>query len=318
MAGMERLLQLNSTDQPETVGIAAEMRRLADSYPSDRLLVGEIYLPIERLVAYYGPAETPGVHLPFNFQLIEAPWRAEDLHRIIGDYEAALPPGAWPNWVLGNHDRPRVATRVGPAQARVAAMLLLTLRGTPTLYYGDEIGMEQVPIPPHRVQDPFEKNVPGLGVGRDGARTPMPWSAAPHAGFSRREPWLPLGEGWEVSNVEQQRREAGSLLSLYRRLIRVRRAHPALSVGTYRPVVERGDLLIYFREHEGERFIVALNLGSEPVVAQFPRTAMQGQVTVSTLGDRDGEAVTAEVALRADEGLVIALAPEAPSPQPIT
>ena len=105
---------------------------------------------------------------------------------LIADYEAALPAGGWPNWVLGNHDQPRIASRVGPAQARVAAMLLLTLRGTPTLYYGDEIGMHAVAIAPDQVQDPFEKNVPGLGVGRDGCRTPMQWDAAPTRASPRR------------------------------------------------------------------------------------------------------------------------------------
>ena len=111
------------------------------------MLIGEIYLPVDRLMHYYG-RERAGVHLPFNFQLVDAPWEARSLAKLIADYEAALPPGGWPNWVLGNHDRPRVAAKRGQAQARVAAMLLLTLRGTPTLYYGDELGLADVAIPP--------------------------------------------------------------------------------------------------------------------------------------------------------------------------
>src|SRR3954453_3090027 len=158
------------------------MRRVADAY-DDRVLIGEAYLPIDQLMAYYG-ADLTGFHLPFNFHLISTPWNPKAIASLIQTYEAALPRGGWPNWVLGNHDRPRVASRVGSAQARVAAMLLLTLRGTPTIYYGDEIGMPQVPIPPDRIQDPLEKNVPGIGVGRDGARTPMQWEAREHAGFS--------------------------------------------------------------------------------------------------------------------------------------
>ena len=109
--------------------------------------------------------------------------------------------GAWPNWVLGNHDRPRVASRVGREQARVAAMLLLTLRGTPTLYYGDEIGMHQVADRARPVRDPFEKNVPGIGVGRDGCRTPMQWDATADAGFSTATPWLPLADDYARENV---------------------------------------------------------------------------------------------------------------------
>src|SRR5690606_17789642 len=113
------------------------------------------------LVTYYG-VDGAGVHLPFNFQLVTMAWDASVVKHAVDAYEAALPPDGWPNWVLGNHDNHRIASRIGEAQARVAAMLLLTLRGTPTLYYGDEIGMADVPIPPDRVQDPYEKNVPGL------------------------------------------------------------------------------------------------------------------------------------------------------------
>src|SRR5205807_2729979 len=125
-----------------------------------------------------------GVHLPFNFSLLNAPWHARSIAKLIDEYEAALPAGGWPNWVLGNHDNHRIASRIGRDQARVAAMLLLTLRGTPTMYYGDEIAMHDVPIPPQLVQDPFERNVPGLDLGRDPERTPMQWDGSPNSGFT--------------------------------------------------------------------------------------------------------------------------------------
>src|SRR5436190_19526890 len=132
---------------------------IADCYGTvgqrQRLLMGAIYLPIDRLMKYYG-RERAGVHLPLNFQLVDAPWEARALAKLIANYEAALPPGGWPNWVLGNHDRSRVAAKRGQAQARVAAMLLLTIRGTPTLYYGDELGLSDVSIPPEQIQDPLE------------------------------------------------------------------------------------------------------------------------------------------------------------------
>ena len=137
--GIHRVLQLHSSDQPEIHDVIAEMRAIVDRY-DERVLIGEIYLPIEKLVAYYGK-DLGGAHLPFNFQLIHATWRAPVIAKLVIDYEGALPAGGWPNWVLGNHDQPRIAARVGEAQARVAAMLLLTLRGTPTMYYGDEIGI---------------------------------------------------------------------------------------------------------------------------------------------------------------------------------
>src|SRR5262249_15169959 len=182
------LIPFYTADRPEVHDVIREMRGVVDEFP-DRLLIGEIYLPVERLAAYYG-RDLGGLHLPFNFALLGAPWQARAVAALIDEYERALPPGGWPNWVLGNHDRPRRASRVGAAQAPVAAMLLLTLRGTPTLYYGDEIGMAQVDIPPDKIHDPVAHTLPGLGLGRDGCRTPMQWDAGPHAGFSAVEPWL--------------------------------------------------------------------------------------------------------------------------------
>ncbi|HEY0137898.1 MAG TPA: alpha-amylase family glycosyl hydrolase, partial [Nannocystis sp.] len=152
----DALLRVHSSDRPEIHALVGRMRALVDSYPGERVLIGEIYNLVERVVAYYG-VDGRGVHFPYNFQLIKLPWDARTIDAAVRRYEALLPPGAWPNWVLGNHDRSRVASRVGPAQARVAAMLLLTLRGTPTIYYGDELGIADVPIPVDRVRDPWER-----------------------------------------------------------------------------------------------------------------------------------------------------------------
>jgi alpha-glucosidase len=236
------------------------MRQLAD-HNGERLLVGEIYLPNDRLATYHGTAEAPEVHLPFNFQLIEAEWDARHLHDLIAAYEASLPPGAWPNWVMGNHDRPRIATRIGERQARVAAALLLTLRGTPTLYQGDELGMVDVAIPPERVQDPRELREPGLDFGRDPVRTPMVWDAGPNGGFSEAEPWLPLHPDWGSRNVAALAADEGSILSLYRQLLALRRAHPALAIGDMTLLDAQGDVLAYERRHGRERIVIALNLG---------------------------------------------------------
>jgi alpha-glucosidase len=303
----DSLIHAHSTDQPEVHEVIARMRRLFDEY-AERVLIGEIYLPVERLVRYYGEDE-PGVHLPFNFQLILAAWDARHIARLIGDYEAALPASGWPNWVLGNHDQHRIASRVGPAQARVAAMLLLTLRGTPTLYYGDEIGMHDVPIPPERVHDPFEKNVPGKGLGRDPERTPMQWSPAPGAGFTAGEPWLPLADDFREVNVEAARTDPRSVLTLYRRLIALRRGEPALEVGRYHAVEAEGDVLAYVRRaRSGESsFLVVLNLGPRPQVFRVPDGTGVGIVVLSTHLDWEGEPAGREVRLRADEGVVIRL-----------
>jgi alpha-glucosidase len=305
------LVPLYTADRPEVHDIIAEMRRVTDEFP-DRLLIGEIYLPIERLVAYYGQ-DLSGVHLPFNFSLLTASWHARSIAALIDEYEAALPAGGWPNWVFGNHDRPRIASRVGTAQARIAAMLLLTLRGTPTIYYGDEIGMEQVSVPADKVRDPFEKNIPGRGLGRDGCRTPMQWDGSVHAGFSMVEPWLPLSDRYRDVNVANERHEPASMYQLYRRLIDLRRTRKPLLFGAYRPVAAAGDLLVFMRELGNERILVALNLGNEPIAASYPSDELKGRLLLSSFVDRDGEPVEGSINLRPNEGVVIELSQWSPS-----
>ena len=301
----QKLIPLYTTDQAEVHGVIARMRRLVDQY-QDRVLIGEIYLPVERLVLYYG-ADLGGVHIPFNFQLLLAKWQARDIARIIGEYEAALPERGWPNWVLGNHDRSRIASRVGLTQARVAAMLLLTLRGTPTLYYGDEIGMHDVEISREKVQDPFEKNVPGRGLGRDPQRTPMQWNAAKNAGFTTGEAWLPIADDYEKMNVEAERDDPASLLTLYSHLIKIRRGESALEVGHFEPMDAAGDLLIYVRRDRESAFLIALNLGLQPQVINFPDRGTEGTIAISTHLDRAEERVKGNFNLRPEEGLLVRL-----------
>src|SRR6202171_5579619 len=299
----EKILPLNSTDQAEVHGVIAEMRRVVDEFDS-RVLIGEIYLPLERLVTYYGE-ELAGAHLPFNFALLSAPWNARGIEKIIFEYESVLPAGAWPNWVLGNHDRARVASRVGRAQARVAAMLLLSLRGTPTLYYGDEIGMHQVAIAPDQVRDPFEKNVPGIGVGRDGCRTPMQWSAAPYAGFSTSTPWLPVADDFPHENVVNLDADSRSIHSLYKALIDLRKKLPPLMSGDYVPIVAQGDLLLYRRQCEGATVVIALNLGAEPISIASDSAGLDGEILLSTFLDRQGEKIQGVLDLRGNAGAII-------------
>jgi alpha-glucosidase len=307
MGEMQRLLQLHSTDQPEVHGIAAEMRELADSYGAqgqeERVLIGEIYLPVDRLMQYYG-GERPGVHLPFNFQLIDTRWEAHSLATTITNYEAALPPGGWPNWVLGNHDRARVATKRGQAQARVAAMLLLTLRGTPTIYYGDELGLSDVVIEPCQVRDPRELREPGLGLGRDPVRTPMSWNESENAGFTTANPWLPLNADWPTRNVARMTEESHSILTLYRRLLALRRDCLALSIGDFGLLKGEDAILAYERRHDSERLIVALNLGEQPRELRLPDWARGSRLLLSTVDD----AALVEggtLLLRSNEGAVL-------------
>jgi alpha-glucosidase len=278
---------------------------VADEF-DDRVLIGEIYLPLARLVAYYGESLN-GVQLPFNFQLLQCAWNARSIAKLIDQYEAALPTGGWPNWVLGNHDNPRIASRVGTAQARAAAMMLLTLRGTPTMYYGDELGMQNVHIPPDRIQDPLEKNVPGAGLGRDPSRTPMQWDATLDAGFSVRDPWLPVSADVARVNAASEDLDPSSMLSLYRSLLDLRRRHTALSVGGYQAVAASGDVLGFIRCTQDERFLVVLNLG--PHAADFSLEAADRTATalLSTYLDRQIAMTHTHLSLRPNEGVILAL-----------
>ncbi len=301
---IERLLAVHSADQPEVHEVIAELRRVAEEF-GDRLLIGEIYLPLDRVVAYYGKS-LDGVHLPFNFALLSTPWTARAVADVILAYEAALPQGGWPNWVLGNHDRPRVAARIGAAAARTAAMLLLTLRGTPTLYYGDELGIGHVEIPDALVQDPWGRREPGLGVGRDPSRTPMQWDASAFAGFSTRTPWLPLTEDHRSRNVASMREDSRSMLSLVRDLLAIRRARRSLAHGAFRLLEVRGDLLAYERSEGGEHTIVVLNFGASPTTWTLDPGPGRTEVLLSTSCGRAEEEAGPEIVLGPDEGAILA------------
>jgi len=266
--------------------------------------IGEAYLPIDRLMTYYG-VDLTGFHLPFNFHLIAAPWNPIAIAALIESYEAALPEGAWPNWVLGNHDRSRLASRIGRAQARIAAMLLLTLRGTPTIYQGEELGLTDAAVPPELVQDPWEKNVPGLGLGRDPVRTPMPWDCGPNAGFTTGRPWLPIDPDNAPANVAAQQDDPASTLSLYRSLLALRRSEPALTTGAYVPVTASDTILAYERRDAGRRLIIALNFTGEP--QSFDIGSRPAGLLLSTGVEQPQQLRTAPIVLRANEGIIVAM-----------
>jgi alpha-glucosidase len=166
--------------------------------------------------------------------------------------------------------------------------------------------MHQVPIAPDQVRDPFEKNVPGIGVGRDGCRTPMQWDASRFAGFSNSPPWLPLSDDFRQQNVVNLEADARSLLNLYKALISLRHQLPELVTGSYVPIAAQGDLLLYRRQTDIDALVVALNLGDQPVSIASDAVALQGEILISTLLDRRGEKVQGAVDLRGNEGVIIA------------
>jgi len=259
------------------------------------MAVGEVGVRnLRRLARYYGQDDE--LQLSFNFHFLEQPWRAERFRALVERWEALLPAPSWPDYTLSNHDRSRAATRHGLERAGVAAAMLLTLRGTPFLYYGEEIGMTDVAIPPDRVRDID---------GRDGERTPMQWDGTEKAGFSTSEPWLPLPLDYRERNVAAQRDDPTSLFSLYRRLIRLRKASVALRRGSYRTLRSPRGVYAYAREDDGERMLVALNFTNATREISFG--AGDARVRFSTDPRRDGErAALSRLVLTPNEGLVVA------------
>lgn len=299
-------LHVYDRQHPDLHGVFREMRKLLASYEKygqEKVMIGEIEISSwDSWTLYYGE-KLDEFQMPFNFQLIETPWKAKAIRSFVDSFEAALPDGAWPNYVLGNHDRPRLASRYGKEKARVAAMLLLTLRGTPTLYQGDEIGMKDGNLPPERMQDP---------LGRDPTRIPMQWDSSPNAGFCSPgvEPWLPISPYHEDVNVTSQLVSQHSILTLYRRLLSYRKATPALSQGDYR-ALEAGarDCYCFLRETEGQVVLVALNFSAKEQRLHLPDVPV-GEAVISTFLDREGAVDPTKLVLRGHEGLVVELASE--------
>jgi alpha-glucosidase len=293
---------VNDRAHPDVHRVLGEIRAVLGEF-GGRLAISEIEaMDWDTWARYFGD-EGGGLHMPFAFQLIETAWEAEALAATIASLEQSLPEEAWPILTLGNHDRSRLASRIGSAQARVAAVLLLTLRGTPIFLYGDELGMVDQPVPRERQRDYF-----GLrgGVSHDAARTPMPWSAAPNGGFSAALPedlWLPVSAEYESINIEAQLADPDSSLNLYRRLIALRGESNALRHGRYALVEHYPGCLVYRRAAGGETKLIALNLTAEELEIQLPA----GTVRLSTHRDREGDRVAGSLRLRADEGVVLDL-----------
>ena len=300
----QRHIRRYTRDLPEVHEPLREMRQMVDAY-GERVLIAELYLPLDRLMLYYG-AGLDEAHLPFNFQLVTlAGWEAQAIQRLVDSYEEALPANAWPNWVLGNHDQPRVATRVGREQARIAHMLLLTLRGTPTCYYGDELGMPDGNVPPEIMHDPRGKQNPLLS--RDNARTPMQWDSSPNAGFSTPDalPWLPVAAEYQLDNVAREQADSHSFLTFVHALLELRRSSPALQVGSYRSIEQDNtSCFVYQRELETQRYLVALNISNQEQTLHLPIQS-DGNVLLSTHLDRVERIDLREIQLRKNEGVLI-------------
>lgn len=300
----DALLHVYSQRRPELYATTASLCQVLDAHGS-AFMVSEAYIDIPEMTNMYH-ACAHGVHAPFNFSLLSLPWEAAAYKRAIDEFETSLDPDDVPNYVLGNHDVPRVASRVGAERARLLAMLLFTLRGMAFVYYGEELGMENVPVPPDRVQDPLGRRVPGFG--RDGERTSMQWDETKYAGFSTAKPWLPVGRNSHERNVAVESREPRSMLNLYRWLIHYRKKSATLLHGGYVPMDCGNPTVFGFGRSLGnERLVVVLNFSDAEQVVRLP-FAKGKCMCHSHLAKKFGETVhTRHLSLRPYEGYVMAV-----------
>lgn len=306
MPECDKLEQVFSCDQPEVHDVIRTMRKLLEEY-GEKVMIGEIYLSVDKIVTYYGQ-DNQGAQLPANFQLLFLPWQAEQIALDVAKYEAQLMDGSWPNWVIGNHDRARLISRIGAAQTRNAAILLLTLRGTPVMYYGDEIGMPQVPIPEDEQKDPQGLLMPGKNLSRDPQRTPMQWDGTANAGFTTGKPWLRLADNYKQENVAAQQEDKDSLLMFYKTLITLRQQEPALCTGDYYPLYTDKQVFSFVRQKEGATsFLVIVNLTGEGATFKPEHRKLTGTVELATDRQLEGTHFDTCMGLKGNEGMIIRL-----------
>jgi alpha-glucosidase len=291
---------IHDADQPEMHGLLGELRRMVDSYP-EKTMVGEVMTKEggdARASASYLGDGADELHMTFDFTLLTLPWDPARIFRQVESWYGLIPGGGWPTVVFSNHDRPRSFGRYGSRnrreKARLLAMLLLTLRGTPFIYYGEEIGMSDGTVPRSRIQDPAGLRYWPLFKGRDPCRTPMQWNAGKNAGFSTGTPWIPVADSRGACNVEDESRDPSSLLNFYKRLISLRRENPCLAVGTWSPLY-RGEngIIGYERAAEGRSMAIILNMSSTPGTVLFDTTRYRSVILS-----------TSSAALRLAEGRV--------------
>jgi len=314
-AGGEWNNQIHEFDQacPVMVPWLRELRSIANEYGA--LLVGEIYsLSPGTLARFAGDRE---LHSVFNFDMLTSPWNGSAFKAAVDGFEGPETHGVWPSPVIDNHDNPRSFTRwdrpdEGRRRAAVAAMMLLTLRGTPYLYYGQEIGMANVDVPRERLRDPVGRVGWPAEKGRDGERTPMQWDPGPYSGFSAVEPWLPVSPEAATVNVDSEGVEPGSLLNLYRRLGWLRTSHPALHRGAYRSI-ESGvaNVWVFLREAEGERLLVVLNFGKGAATLDLSALGGVAELLLATEGRVSGSLDLRSVQLSGICGRILRLSPDA-------
>ncbi len=309
----ERFERKYSSNTREVHDIIRRFREVLNRY-SDRVMIGETYLPFRELIKYYGK-NGDECHLPFNFHLLTTPWKASAVREVVDHFEDMLPNGCCPSYVLGNHDRQRLVTKVkSEEQSRVALFMLLTLRGTPTVYYGEEIGMKNVKIPLNMIQDPPALNMPEIAddVGRDPVRTPMQWSASSNAGFSAKgvKTWLPIDDDYKKINAEILFADSASILNMFSKLVKLRKKYQALNSGDYVSLKSISkNIYAYLRTYGTERFLIVLNFSKKSSMINFEEilNLSRGEILLSANMLESGMVDLSSLIVEGDNGFLIKL-----------
>lgn len=300
----QKLQHIYTNALPENTLLIKKFADVLEEY-RDKFLVTEEWVPIEHLIKTYSIIGKD-FYMPFNFGLISLPWRADVHKKYVDRFDKEVGSTYIPTYVLGNHDKSRIATRVGRQQARIAVMLQMTLRGIPFVYYGDEIGMQDVSVPQDKEQDILGRISPGMG--RDPQRSPMQWNTQKFAGFSEVAPWLPLGDDYETTNVASETHETTSFLSLYKKLIHLRKTHPAFISGTYTSLdISSATIFAYTRELENEKFLVVLNYDDQKHVINLLQFQNRQIVCTTYMDRKTNDEFLNLLTLRPNEGIVFSI-----------
>ncbi len=294
--------------QPETHQVLKEFRQIFNSYQAVTSAGETIGEDPDLIASYYGE-NNDELHMNFYFELLYCRWKAGAFRRCIDRWEKSLPRGAWPAYFLSNHDRVRAAGRYdqgerGKRQARLLALMLLTLRGTPFVYYGEEVAMMESRLGREEMRDPFGIRWYPLYRGRDGCRTPMQWDDSPYAGFSENKPWLPVGPEHDKRNVAIQEQDRHSHLNLVKKVIWMRKDMPALLEGRYESLVEGvpSECFVYSRKTKEHANIIALNFSDKRQTIDLKRIGGADQLLLSTDPARKLGPCSEMLSLEPDEG----------------
>lgn len=304
----DEVLHTKTFALPETLSMMKKMTEVMKEYKGT-FMVTEVWSGLDELLKMYRTIDWQ-FYSPFNFSLITLPWKAEPHKVYIDEYDLALGEVYYPSYVLGNHDSHRVVTRIGEKQARIAAMAQLTLRGLTYIYQGEELGMTDTPIPHDKIVDTYEINSPGLGLGRDPERTPMQWDNTISAGFSTNpHTWLPVNSNYKTLNAVAEENDPQSFLSLYKLLIKLKKHHPALREGAYKPIaLPEDNVLAFLREKENEQILVLLNFDEYEKKISLPNFSYGNVLCSASLTHPEGKKIELKnFTLTGNEGYILLL-----------